>query len=77
MGNDRVFVGQAGRQNNQTCVLMEYQKLMGVILSRPNMLMAYRRMVRNGGAAGVDGVGVGQLAEHLRMHWPRVREELL
>ncbi len=56
---------------------MEYERLMGVILSRPNLLAAYRRVVRNGGAAGVDGVGVGQLAEHLRTHWSRVREELL
>jgi len=56
---------------------MEYKQLMGVILSRPNMLMAYRRVLRNGGAAGVDGVSVKELAEYLREHWPRVRTELL
>lgn len=50
---------------------------MGVILSRPNMLAAYRRVVRNGGSSGVDGVTVSQLAVHLRAHWPRVREELM
>jgi RNA-directed DNA polymerase len=56
---------------------MEYRNLMGVILSRQNMMHAYGRVVRNGGAAGVDGMGVKQLSGHLREHWSRISTELL
>lgn len=56
---------------------MENKELMGVIVSRDNLLRAYKRVVQNGGAAGVDGVETGRLAAYLRAHWPRVRSELL
>ena len=39
---------------------MEYKNLMGVILSGRNMMQAYGRVLRNGGAAGLDGMGVKQ-----------------
>ena len=32
---------------------MENKELMGAILSRDNLLRAYKRVVQNGGAAGV------------------------
>jgi RNA-directed DNA polymerase len=47
------------------------------VLRRENVRAAYRRVVRNGGAAGVDGMKVDELAAHCRAHWPRIREELL
>jgi RNA-directed DNA polymerase len=56
---------------------MENKELMGAILSRENLLRAYKRVVQNGGAAGVDGVETGELASYLREHWLRVRNELL
>mgnify|MGYP001545988296 FL=1 len=46
------------------------------IFNRPNLLAALERVKRNGGAAGVDGMTVEELAEHLRAHWPRMREKL-
>ena len=46
------------------------------IFSRPNLLAALERVKRNGGAAGVDGMTVEELAEHLKAHWPRIREKL-
>ena len=46
------------------------------IFNRPNLLAALERVKRNGGAAGVDGRTVEELAEHLQAHWPRMREKL-
>jgi group II intron reverse transcriptase/maturase len=56
---------------------MENKELMGAILSLENLLRAYKRVVQNGGAAGVDRVETGELASYLREHWPRVRSEIL
>ena len=52
-------------------------RLMEEVLRGENLRAAYRRVVRNGGAAGVDGMTVGELEPHCREHWPRIREELL
>jgi len=41
------------------------------------MLRALRRVERNAGAPGVDGMTVTELRPFLRTHWPRIREELL
>jgi RNA-directed DNA polymerase len=46
-------------------------------LCRENLLAAHRRVVRNGGAPGIDGMTVGDLMPYCREHWPRIREELL
>ena len=51
--------------------------LMEKALCRENLLAAHRRVVRNGGAPGVDGVTVDDLMPHCREHWPWIREELL
>jgi RNA-directed DNA polymerase len=46
-------------------------------LCRENVLAAHKRVVRNGGAAGVDGMTVDELMPYCREHWARIREELL
>ena len=46
-------------------------------VSRENLLLAYRRVQRNRGAPGVDGMAVGELMAHCRAHWPGIRERLL
>ena len=46
-------------------------------LRRENVLRAYERVVRNGGAPGVDGMTVDGLMPFCRKHWARIREELL
>ena len=51
--------------------------LMEQVLSRPNMLAALKRVRKNKGSPGIDGMTVDDLTEWLRAHWPRVREELL
>lgn len=51
--------------------------LMEQVLERENLLAAYQRVARNGGAPGVDGMTVHELEVHCREHWPRIRDELL
>jgi len=46
------------------------------VLSRENMLAAYRRVVGNKGAPGVDGVTVDELESLIRQRWEAIREEL-
>ncbi len=55
----------------------EATSLMGQVVRRENMLAAYKRVVRNGGAPGVDGLSVDDLWEHCQKHWAQVRKELL
>ena len=55
----------------------EARLLLEKVLRRENILAAYKRVVRNGGAPGVDGVTVDDLADHCRKHWVRIRKELL
>ena len=50
--------------------------LMEEVCARANLLAAYRRVVRNGGAPGVDGMTVDELMPYCREHWARIREEL-
>ena len=47
------------------------------VLRRENMMAAHARVVRNGGAPGVDGMTVDDLMPYCREHWARIREELL
>lgn len=47
------------------------------VLHRENMLEAHRRVLRNKGAPGVDGVSVDELMSYCKEHWPRIREEIL
>jgi RNA-directed DNA polymerase len=51
--------------------------LMERVVSRPNMLAAYKRVRENKGSPGVDGVTVDQLSLWTRENWERVRAELL
>jgi len=52
-------------------------RLMEMIVSRENMMAAYRRVMANKGAAGIDRMTVEQLQPHLKAHWPHIREDLL
>jgi group II intron reverse transcriptase/maturase len=52
-------------------------ELMEEVCERRNLLAALKRVRRNAGSPGIDGMTVEQLPDHLRVHWPRLREELL
>ena len=51
--------------------------LLEAVLDRSNMRRAYDRVVRNKGPAGVDGLGVSELGDLLRQHWPTIKAKLL
>lgn len=51
--------------------------LMERVVSRPNLQAALKRVKQNKGGPGSDGMTVDELSDHLRNHWPRIREELL
>ncbi len=51
--------------------------MMEEVLRRENLLAAYKRVVRNRGAGGVDGRSVDDLKHQIRTDWPRIREQLL
>lgn len=53
------------------------EALLEKVLRRENVFAAYQRVVRNGGAPGVDGVPVDELMAYCQKHWSRIREELL
>lgn len=55
----------------------ETLELIQVMVQRENMLAAYKRVVKNGGAPGVDGMTVDDLKAYSVKHWPRMKEELL
>ena len=46
------------------------------IFSYANMHRALHQVKANRGAAGEDGMTVGELSEHLHKHWPSIRAKL-
>ena len=51
--------------------------LMEKALARENMIAALKRVQKNKGAPGVDGVTVESLRDYVKENWSRIREELL
>jgi RNA-directed DNA polymerase len=52
------------------------EQLMEEVCGRENCKQALKRVKANKGSAGVDGMTVQQLPEHLKQHWPVIREQL-
>lgn len=51
--------------------------LMEAMLERENMLKAYKRVVGNKGASGVDGMTTEDLKDYLKKYWLQLRDEVL
>lgn len=51
--------------------------LMDAVCERGNLMLAYQRVVKNKGAAGVDGIGVVEFKDHLKQHWPTIKAKVL
>ena len=52
------------------------QTLLECILTRANMAEAYKRVVKNGGASGIDGMTVQAMYGHLKEHYPELIQSL-
>jgi retron-type reverse transcriptase len=50
--------------------------LWGQFLARENLALALRRVERNAGAAGIDGMSAEELRPWLKDHWLQVRSGL-
>jgi RNA-directed DNA polymerase len=50
--------------------------LMEMILSRENLITAFKRVVQNKGSHGVDGMSVKDLRRHLYENWDSIRKSL-
>src|SRR3989475_742954 len=51
-------------------------RLMEEICERENLEQALQQVKANKGSAGVDGMTVGGITDHLKQHWPAIREQL-
>lgn len=69
-------VSMSRRPLAESSPVPEHVQLMERVVERSNMQTAYKRVKRNKGASGVDGMSVQQLGEFLRAHWPKIRERL-
>jgi RNA-directed DNA polymerase len=47
------------------------------VVERENLKKALAQVKRNKGAAGVDGMTIGELPGYLKEHWPTIRARLL
>jgi RNA-directed DNA polymerase len=55
----------------------KWNMLMESVVERNNMANALKRVRKNRGAPGIDGMTVDDLTEFLKDNWKRIREELL
>lgn len=51
--------------------------LLTQVLSRENMVAAWKRVKANKGSAGIDGLTIEETGEYLKEQWPRIREEIV
>lgn len=51
--------------------------LMEAVVERQNLLQALHRVEANRGAAGVDKMPVSALRGYLKVHWPKIKKDLL
>jgi RNA-directed DNA polymerase len=56
---------------------LETEQLMELVVHPTNMGRAYRQVVGNKGSAGVDGMTVNDLLDHLRTNWEQIKSALL
>lgn len=47
------------------------------VVRRENLLIALKAVLANKGSGGVDGMSVEELKDHLKLHWPQIREQLI
>jgi group II intron reverse transcriptase/maturase len=55
----------------------KYASLMQEVLRRKNLRKALKKVRKNKGSEGVDGMTVEQLPDYLKKHWPTIKQQLL
>ena len=73
----RVEASPAGNGNERSGTKGASNGLMELVCERQNCLAALKRVRENKGSPGTDGMTVRELPAFLKVHWPRLREELL
>ena len=53
------------------------EQLMEEVCDRENLVRAWKRVRRNKGSPGVDGMTIDDAKDYLREHWPSIRSQLL
>jgi len=53
------------------------EQLMEEVCDRENLQRAWKRVRRNKGSPGVDGMTIDDAKDYLREHWPSIRSQLL
>jgi RNA-directed DNA polymerase len=66
-----------GTQTDSTLLTDALTPCLIEAVSRDNMRAAFKRVKANKGAPGVDGLTVDELAAHLKVAWPEIRQQLL
>ncbi len=51
-------------------------KLLSEILSKENMIEAYKKVCANKGSAGVDGVNTDEIKDYIRENWDGIKSEI-
>ena len=70
--------GEAGRADHgKERSGSEHRLLMERVVARENAVKALRRVRRNKGSPGIDGMRVEELEPYLHQHWQAIREQLL
>jgi RNA-directed DNA polymerase len=52
------------------------EQLMEEVCNRENLVRAWKRVRRNKGSPGVDGMTIDDARDYLREHWPSIRSKL-
>jgi len=75
---------QAGREETEASGAMSgtenpanTNRMMEAVCERENLKAALRQVKANKGSPGVDGMTVVGIKDHLKQHWPAIREQLL
>ncbi len=72
--SDKLALTKRERENN---VLGDTSSLLDKVLARENMLLAMKRVIRNKGSHGVDGMRVDELRTFIIDNWDSVKQKLL
>ena len=69
---EETVIGETGKDTP-----VDRENLMESVVERENLIAALRKVERNGGSPGIDGMTVEQLRDYLREHWPMIKRKLL